>query len=83
MLASGNHQTQQETLPVAMTAAAARELLARSPYRPLQRLACEVQHGVLHLRGRVPTFYLKQIALVTVRELAGSYRVVNEIEVGP
>jgi osmotically-inducible protein OsmY len=46
-------------------------------------IACEYRQGTLTLRGRVPSFYLKQVAQTAVRDLSGVEQVVNGIEVVP
>lgn len=59
----------------------ARACLCNSPYASLRTLSCSFQSGVLLLRGRLDSFYHKQVAQETVRRLAGVSQVVNEIEV--
>ncbi len=61
--------------------AAVQERFARSPYLPLRKIRCYLHHGVLLLRGRVPTYYLKQLAQTIGHSLAGVRQVVNELEV--
>jgi osmotically-inducible protein OsmY len=56
-------------------------LLQRNPYPALKNVTCEFQNGVLVLRGRLPTYYLKQRAQEAVSGVGGVERVVNEIEV--
>ncbi len=63
-------------------AEAAKECLAASPYQPLRRILCECDRGVLVLRGRLPSFYYKQLAQEAVARVRGVARVLNEIEVG-
>ena len=53
----------------------------RSPYLPLRYIECRLDDGVLVLRGRVPTFYLKQLAQTIGHSLKGIQRVVNELRV--
>lgn len=53
----------------------------RSPYLPLRRIECRLDDGVLVLRGRVPTYYLKQLAQTICRSLIGIRLVVNELRV--
>jgi osmotically-inducible protein OsmY len=55
--------------------------LAECPYQVLRSVLCEFQHGVLTLRGQLPTFFHKQLAQEAVGGLAGVERVVNQIEV--
>jgi hypothetical protein len=59
----------------------AENLLRQSPYSILRNVCCEKQDGRLVLRGRVPCYYLKQIAQTTIVGAAGQGEIVNEIEV--
>lgn len=52
-------------------------------YMPLRRIRCDYQEGVLTLRGRVPTFHLKQLAQTLVQSLELVLDVNNRVEVGP
>lgn len=58
----------------------ARQCLAESPYAALKEVVCEHRNGCLVLTGRVPTFYLKQLAQETARN-GGDIPVVNQVEV--
>lgn len=40
----------------------ARMRLRESPYRELRDVSCDFHEGVLTLQGRVPSFFLKQVA---------------------
>ena len=60
---------------------AARQALRASPYGELHGTTCEACDGVLVLRGRVSSFYLKQIAQVITRQLPGVMRLENRLEV--
>ena len=55
--------------------------LRRSPYREVRRVACEFHEGMLRLSGRVPSYYLKQMALAAVREMDGVEEIHNHVEV--
>ncbi|MGO9115872.1 MAG: BON domain-containing protein [Thermoguttaceae bacterium] len=44
-------------------------------------VACEFHEGVLALRGRVPSFYLKQMAQTLIRGLDGVGEINNRLEV--
>jgi osmotically-inducible protein OsmY len=57
--------------------------LANTPFPPLRYVGCEFDRGTLTLHGRVPTFYLKQVAQEAVRAVSGVRQVMNEIQVGP
>lgn len=50
-------------------------------YGVLKSVSCACRAGVLTLRGRVPTFYLKQIAQEAVADIPGVCRIDNRIEV--
>lgn len=53
----------------------------RSPYLPLRQITCCFRDGVLSLRGRVPTYYLKQLAQTIGSSLEGVRQVSNELHV--
>ena len=60
-----------------------RRRLAESCYfscRPKQ-IECEYRDGVLTLRGRVPSFYLKQMAQTVLKEINGVERIDNQVDV--
>jgi osmotically-inducible protein OsmY len=59
----------------------AQNLLERSNYLALRRLRCEFHDGRLVLNGRVPTYYLKQVAQTIVRQLPGVRRIDNMVDV--
>lgn len=58
-------------------------LLRRTPYPVLRNVSCELREGRLILRGRLPSYFLKQMAQATLAHVAGSHRIVNAIEVPP
>ena len=58
-----------------------RRALRASAYRALRGLACEFRAGVATLRGRVPTWYTRQMAQVIVRRVPGVVRLVDCVEV--
>ncbi len=47
----------------------------------LKQVSCEMDDGVLTLRGRVPSYYLKQVAQAAVSRANGVRRIENRIEV--
>jgi osmotically-inducible protein OsmY len=61
----------------------ARNRFRKNVYLALRSLACEFADGVLTLGGRVPSYYLKQVAQETVADLPGVQQIVNAIEVRP
>ena len=56
--------------------------LSAAGHGALRYVAVELEERVVVLRGRVPTFYLKQMAQSSVRSVAGVESVRNELEVG-
>lgn len=76
------------SIPQAPALKARDELVARveghlraTSYAQLRDVSCELELGVLTLRGRVSSFYMKQIAQTLVREVPGVSQVVNLIQV--
>lgn len=63
------------------TEAAVRTCLMASPYLDLRHVQCHVEDGVLSITGRVPSFYLKQVAQTAVSKIDGVERVENCLEV--
>lgn len=59
----------------------AEDCLKQSPYHAVRNVVCEHQHDTLILRGRLSSYYLKQVAQEAVRWLADRADVVNAIEV--
>jgi hypothetical protein len=55
--------------------------LQRSLYPEVRRVACEFHEGMLNLRGRVSSFYLKQVAQTAVLEMDGVDEINNLLEV--
>ena len=62
-------------------AARAESGLRTSGYRSLRVISCESHEGRLVLRGRVPSYYLKQVAQEQVRRIEGVESIVNAVEV--
>ncbi|MBX3415158.1 MAG: hypothetical protein KF708_20910 [Pirellulales bacterium] len=60
---------------------AARACLAGSGYAVLRQVKCEYHQGTLTLRGRVPSYYLKQIAQAKVLSCVGIMRIENSLQV--
>jgi osmotically-inducible protein OsmY len=61
--------------------AAVHEQLRASSHYFVRAVTCEFERGVLILRGRVPSFYLKQLAQTLVRRVAGVDQVKNLVDV--
>lgn len=55
--------------------------LQQSPHRALHTLTCHYHEGMLTLRGRLPTFYTKQVAFAEVLKVDGVEMIVDRIEV--
>jgi hypothetical protein len=62
-------------------AKAVTKCLRKSPYSDIRNLSCDYDHGVLVLRGRLASYYEKQLAQIVVGKLPGIAQLVNEIEV--
>jgi hypothetical protein len=55
--------------------------LHNSAYSSLRDVHCTCHHGVLIITGRVPSYYVKQVAQSLVRTLDQVDEVVNDLEV--
>ncbi len=66
------------TLRVEMTAW---EHLQNSQHHELHQLICEFRDGILSIHGHVSSYYLKQLAQESVREIAGVAQILNQLEV--
>ena len=55
--------------------------LRESSYYYLRSIRCFYEAGVVTLRGRVPTFYLKQTVQSIVEKIEGVEQVVNLVDV--
>lgn len=55
--------------------------LHAGPYPVLRNVFCEMDEGRIVLKGRVGSFYLKQVAQTTVARVAGLVAIENQIEV--
>jgi len=69
------------TLGSRTVVAAANDCLHNNSNIPAQQVSCEYEQGVLLLRGRLATYYQKQVAQEAVKGLYGVVQVVNNIEV--
>lgn len=59
----------------------AQERLDSSSFVELRGLTCDVHEGMLTLRGRLPNFYTKQIALSLVADVEGVEEITDRVEV--
>ena len=64
-----------------VVAQAATDRLRENPHWPVRRVLCECDEGRLFLRGRLSTFFHKQLAQEAVADVDGVTQVINEIEV--
>lgn len=68
--------------PSRQLADAAKKRLGTTPYSRIRGLTCECdERGVLYLRGRLSSFYQKQLAQEAVAGLPGVVGIVNQAEV--
>ncbi|MBV9123273.1 MAG: BON domain-containing protein [Planctomycetes bacterium] len=58
----------------------AQNRLRNNPYLALKRVSCDYQEGALTLRGRLPSYFLKQMAQAVISPLEG-VQIINQIEV--
>jgi hypothetical protein len=73
--------TQQSWPARSGVAQAAERRVQASPHFALRSVSCDYDKGILVLRGRVASYYLKQLAQEAVRKLDGVVVIVNVIEV--
>ena len=73
------HMSQVTLAPT--VAESAERRLREADFRFSRCIFCQYHEGVLLLRGRVPTYYLKQIAQTVVADVPGVEQVDNRIEV--
>ena len=50
-------------------------------YPALRRITCRLDCETVTLRGRVPTYYLKQLAIAEAKKLAGVTQVIDCLDV--
>jgi hypothetical protein len=55
--------------------------LGSAGYRALLDVRCEYDCGVVRLRGRLPTHYLRQLALALVADVDGVHRIDARLDV--
>jgi osmotically-inducible protein OsmY len=55
--------------------------LRESSYYYLRTISCAFDQGVLTLRGKVPTFYLKQTVQAIAERVEGVQRIINLVDV--
>jgi osmotically-inducible protein OsmY len=55
--------------------------LRSTGYAPVSNLACDVQNGVVTIKGSVPTFHLRQVAHSAIQRIDGVREVQDLVEV--
>lgn len=60
-----------------------RDLMQQTPYLALRSVEVELHEGVAILKGRLPSFFLKQVAQSSVGRTLPTHQIINEIEVPP
>lgn len=55
--------------------------LRATGHLPLLNLECVASGGVVILRGRLPRYYLKQVAHAAIRAISGVHRIHDELEI--
>jgi osmotically-inducible protein OsmY len=55
--------------------------LRASQYSSIRKIFCMFDEGMLVLRGRLPSFFHKQLAQTAVADIQGVTQIVNQIEV--
>ena len=79
---SGSANSTRRTPPPDPTAANAQQRLRASAYASaMHEVTCEAVADAMVLRGRVSSFYFKQLAQEVVRKADGARAIVNELEV--
>lgn len=58
-----------------------RTALEQSGYAAIRNLSFDLDDGELTLRGQVPSYYMKQIAVTTVAKVAGVTLIYNRLKV--
>ncbi len=85
MKASLKHAAHQSAEPPASgtssLVSAVRCQLASSSHRDIRALQCDDVGGAVQISGQVKSYYLKQLAQESVRDVEGVSRVVNLVEV--
>lgn len=64
-----------------LPAETAEKIYRTSPYHSLRRLRCSFADGVLVISGRLPSFFMKQLAQTAVQHIDGVERIENRVEV--
>jgi osmotically-inducible protein OsmY len=67
--------------PCPGTCELAESKLRRSGFLAMQQLSCAFRAGVLTVRGHLPSYFLKQMALALVAEVEGVERIDDQVEV--
>lgn len=60
---------------------AIRACLQQSPYLAIRKLTCDFREGVAILRGAVPTYYTRQVAMIAACGVDGVQEIDDRIQV--
>jgi osmotically-inducible protein OsmY len=82
-MSSSSETASFESVDPHQTEKAVRAKLRGNSYPAVRHVSCECHNGTVFLRGRLPSYHLKQIAQEVIARVNGVARVINEIEVGP
>ncbi len=74
-------QTEHKAPATQHIVAIAEARLGASSYHAVRRVRCTYEQGVLVLRGRLTSFFQKQLAQELVADIEGVKQVVNHVEV--
>lgn len=76
---------QEQTLPISADEELTRRIRnsLTSKRRELGCLKVRVDGGTVYLTGRLPSFHVRQIALVVAQHVAGVHNIVDDIVVQP
>ena len=80
VVARKDHPT-LESIAEQSVSTCAKSRLDRSNYRELREIECDSTGTTLILRGRVSSFYMKQMAQTLVHNLEGVHKIINRLDV--
>jgi osmotically-inducible protein OsmY len=78
---AGTNRDSQAVARLRRIGEAAEARLRSANYVELRAVSCEFRQGVLTLRGKVPSYYLKQMAQSLVDGVPGVVELDNQLEV--
>jgi hypothetical protein len=75
-----NNDALAHTCPISIEKAAHTEM-TNTGYSSLNSVRCRFQQGTLTLKGKVPSYYHKQLAQEATRKIGNVKAIVNKIDV--